>query len=194
MSDATIRTLTERARSPAQVTVVAAGATTANDIVSLLERFTGGPPPSASVSTCDLAPTLTPSSAIRIIDVPGAAYSRVKIGAVGVGWGNTDEAALAILSGALSASLSRRLGLRSGDTHGNTDGVRKTSRGWRTSGVVVLDAIVETERTPDAIRDSSPSSIARAALRSTTTIYALPSVGSSLRSVLIGTSRRRWPA
>ncbi|MBX3202143.1 MAG: insulinase family protein [Labilithrix sp.] len=151
--DVRVREFYRAALSPRHVSVVVVGDTTADVAVALLERYTKGlPRAEVPTSGCAALPAPPISDAVRIVDEPGAAQSKVRIGFAGVPAGHADGPALDVLSAALGSSLSSRLNLKIRSEHGLTYGVTMTSSPLRSHGLVDVAASVETERTAEALR------------------------------------------
>ncbi|MBX3206372.1 MAG: insulinase family protein [Labilithrix sp.] len=151
--DVRVREFYRAAQSPRHVSVVIVGDTTADLAVALLERYTKDlPRAEVATSGCAALPAPPISGGIRIIDDPGAAQSKLRIGFAGVPAGHVDGPALDVLSAALGSSLSSRLNLKIRGEHGLTYGVTMRSTPLRSHGRLDVASSVETERTAEALR------------------------------------------
>ena len=147
---------------PSQVTMVAVGDATHDELFGAVERAFGWwpNPPADGTEAIALAPhvmTLAaparPAVPLAIVDRPGAAQSEIRIGQVGVPRLTPDYAALLVLNMVLGGQFVSRLNLNLREDKGFTYGVRSGFEFRRAPGPFVVQTAVQTAVTADAVRE-----------------------------------------
>jgi zinc protease len=147
---------------PSQVTIVAVGAVSHDELFGAVERAFGWwPNPSGEdVPAIALAPNVMtlaaperPAVPLAIVDRPGAAQSEIRIGQVGVPRLTPDYAALLVLNMVLGGQFVSRLNLNLREDKGFTYGVRSGFEFRRAPGPFVVQMAVQTGVTAAAVRE-----------------------------------------
>lgn len=147
---------------PSQVTMVAVGDATHDELFGAVERAFGWwpNPPADGAEAIALAPSVMtlaapsrPAVPLAIVDRPGAAQSEIRIGQVGVPRLTPDYAALLVLNMALGGQFVSRLNLNLREDKGFTYGVRSGFEFRRAPGPFVVQTAVQTAVTADAVRE-----------------------------------------
>ncbi len=148
---------------PSQVTIVAVGDATHDELFGQVERAFGWwqDPPTGGAPAIALAPNVMslaaperPAAPVAIVDRPGAAQSEVRIGQVGVPRLTPDYAALLVLNMVLGGQFVSRLNLNLREDKGFTYGVRSGFEFRRAPGPFVVQTAVQTSVTADAVREA----------------------------------------
>ena len=90
---------------------------------------------------------------IVLVDVPGAAQSQIRIGAVGVARSTPDYFPIEVLNTILGGSFSSRLNLNLREEHGYTYGASSDFDMRASPGPFLAAAGVQTDKTADALRE-----------------------------------------
>ena len=148
---------------PSLATIVAVGDATHDELARRRRarvRPLGGPIRRAGRRAVGLAPSVMtlaaperPTSAIAIVDRPGAAQSELRIGQVGVARLTPDYDALLVLNMILGGQFVSRLNLNLREDKGFTYGVRSGFEFRRAPGPFVVQTAVQTAVTADAVRE-----------------------------------------
>jgi predicted Zn-dependent peptidase len=147
---------------PSQVTIVAVGAASHDELFGTVERAFGWwqNPPADGAAAIALAPNVMtlaaperPAAPLAIVDRPGAAQSEIRIGQVGVPRLTPDYAALLVLNMVLGGQFVSRLNLNLREDKGFTYGVRSGFEFRRAPGPFVVQTAVQTAVTAAAVRE-----------------------------------------
>jgi len=147
---------------PSQVTIVAAGDASHDELFGAVDRAFGwwadqapgdesATPVAPSVMTIP-APAL-PTAPLAIVDRPGAAQSELRVGQVAVPRLTPDYYALLVLNTILGGQFVSRLNMNLREDKGFTYGVRSGFEFRRAPGPFVVQAAVQTGVTADAVRE-----------------------------------------
>jgi zinc protease len=154
-----VRTFHRETWRPSEVTLVAAGDGSHDDLFAAAERaFSDWQPAPAPAATAagqgDVGTDAShESTRIAIVDRPGAAQSEVRIGQVAVSRLTPDYHALLVLNTVLGGQFVSRLNLNLREEKGYTYGVRSGFEFRRAPGPFVAQAAVQTRVTADAVRE-----------------------------------------
>jgi zinc protease len=143
---------------PSQVTIVAAGDASHDELFGAVERafawWTGLAPSAGPPGHADAAPApALPSTKLAIVDRPGAAQSELRIGQVAVPRLTPDYYALLVLNTILGGQFVSRLNMNLREDKGYTYGVRSGFEFRRAPGPFGVQAAVQTAVTADAVRE-----------------------------------------
>jgi zinc protease len=147
---------------PSQVTIVAVGDATHDELFGAIERAFGGwteaaagnGAPAAIVPNVMLIPAPErPAAPLALVHRPGAAQSELRIGQVAVPRLTPDYYALLVLNTILGGQFVSRLNMNLREDKGFTYGVRSGFEFRRAPGPFVVQAAVQTGVTADAVRE-----------------------------------------
>jgi zinc protease len=147
---------------PSQVTVVAAGDASHDELSGAVERAFGwwtDPGPGTGSAGRVLPNAMTtpvpdrPTMPIAIVDRPGAAQSELRIGQVAVPRLTPDYYALLVLNTILGGQFVSRLNMNLRESKGYTYGVRSGFEFRRAPGPFGVQAAVQTGVTADAVQE-----------------------------------------
>jgi zinc protease len=147
---------------PSQVTVVAVGDATHDEMFAAIERAFGGwagaapgdgPAAPVGPNVMTMPAPARPTAPVAIVHRPGAAQSEVRIGQVAVPRLTPDYYALLVLNTILGGQFVSRLNMNLREDKGYTYGVRSGFEFRRAPGPFVVQAAVQTAVTADAVRE-----------------------------------------
>ena len=147
---------------PSQVTVVAVGDASHDELVAGVERaFEGWAEATPGADSAGAAPVAAvaapapaqPSAPLVLVDRPGAAQSELRIGQVAVPRLTPDYYALLVLNTILGGQFVSRLNMNLREDKGYTYGVRSGFEFRRAPGPFSVQAAVQTAVTADAVRE-----------------------------------------
>ncbi len=161
-SVADVKTFHADAWQPSQVTIVAVGDASHDELFGAVERTfgwwadpapgTGSASPAHAEAAAMPAP-VQPSAPLALVDRPGAAQSELRIGQVAVARQTPDYYALLVLNTILGGQFVSRLNMNLREDKGYTYGVRSGFEFRRSPGPFSVQAAVQTAATADAIRE-----------------------------------------
>ena len=144
------------AYAPSNVTVIAAGDGSHDDLAALVTSHFGDW--SASGTTLDdasaLATPADPATRVGLLTRPGAAQSELRMGHISVARSHPDYLRLLVLNMVLGGQFVSRVNLKLREEKGYTYGARTGFEARRGPGPFLLQASVQTDATVDAIRES----------------------------------------
>lgn len=141
----------------AKATLVIVGDGCHDDFVEAATRTFGEPAAGATdpiVDAAMLPPPGPPCNRFALVHRPGAAQSELRIGQVGTSRTSPDYHALLVLNMILGGQFVSRVNMKLREEKGYTYGARTSFDFRRGPGPFVLQVSVETDATPDAIRES----------------------------------------
>jgi len=149
-----LRSFHQAMYTPANATLIVVGDVTADAIVPLLEAqfgtWKGGPAPRR------VTPPQAPQPAkqeIVIVDLPGAAQSQIRIGAVGVTRATPDYFPLQVLNTILGGSFTSRLNQNLREEHGYSYGASSRFDMRLSNGPFQAGAGVQTDKTSESLEE-----------------------------------------
>ena len=152
-----VRAFHDQAYVPANVTVIAAGDGSHDELAGLVERAFGDWTPGAGTARDDrqvLADPPRPSTRLGLLHKPGAAQSELRMGHMSVGRSHPDYLQLLVLNMVLGGQFVSRINMNLREDKGYTDGVRTAFEARRGPGPFLLQASVQSEATGEAIKES----------------------------------------
>lgn len=164
-SESGLRTITLRnvkafhshAYVPANVTVIAAGDATHDELAHLVERAFGGWTPGAGSVGSDGAALVDPPdppTRLGLLHKPGSAQSELRIGHMSIARNHPDYLQLLVLNMVLGGQFVSRINMNLREEKGYTYGARTGFEVRRGPGPFILQASVQSDATADAIRES----------------------------------------
>lgn len=142
---------------PSNVTVIAAGDGTHDELAALVERALGAWTSSSGPTDDDhrvLSAPATPSTRLAVLHKPGAAQSELRIGQMSIARGDQDYLRLLVLNMVLGGQFVSRINLNLREDKGYTYGARTGFDARRGPGPFLLQASVQSEATAEAILES----------------------------------------
>jgi zinc protease len=139
---------------PDNATLIVVGDVTPATVLPLLERAFGTWRATQPVARRPLpaAPQLA-AREVTIVDMPGAAQSQIRIGAVGVARSTPDYFALQVLNTVLGGSFTSRLNQNLREEHGYAYGARSQFDMRRSPGPFTAAAGVQTDKTAESLTE-----------------------------------------
>jgi predicted Zn-dependent peptidase len=147
---------------PSQVTIVAVGDASHDELFGAVERTFGwwtdpapgtGSASRAHAEAAAMPAPARPSAPLALVDRPGAAQSELRIGQVAVARLTPDYYALLVLNTILGGQFVSRLNMNLREDKGYTYGVRSGFEFRRSPGPFSVQAAVQTAVTADAVRE-----------------------------------------
>ena len=139
---------------PAAATLVVAGDVTRDALPQLEKAFGSWRAPAATVPVpVVLAPAALKGRAVWLVDKPGAAQSSIRVGAVGPSWSVPGYPAAEVMNTLLGGSFTSRLNDNLREQHGYTYGARSGFQRYRTGGLFLALADVQTDKTAPAVTE-----------------------------------------
>jgi zinc protease len=144
-----------RARySPAHATLVVVGDVTAEVVSALEGAFGGWTAPEGSPSTpTPSAPDQVEGRSVWLVDKPGAAQSTIRLGRVGPSWDDPRYHASEVMNTLLGGSFTSRLNDNLREQHGYTYGAGSALRRYRSTGLFLAGADVQTDKTAESVSE-----------------------------------------
>jgi len=142
---------------PGNVTVIAAGDGSHDDLARLVERAFGDWTPEEGVVSDDrmvLAEPPAPATRLGLLHKAGAAQSELRIGHMSVSRADPDYLRLVVLNMVLGGQFVSRINMNLREDKGYTYGARTAFEARRGPGPFVLQASVQSDATAEAIRES----------------------------------------
>jgi len=152
---AELRAFHDASYTPAAATLVVVGDVTAESVVPLLEKAFGAwkAPAAAPAAPAVPAPPQVHGRTLWLVDKPGSVQSAVRLGRVGVSWTDPQYAATEVMNTLLGGSFTSRLNDNLREKHGYTYGARSGFARYRTGGLFVAMADVQTDKTAPALTE-----------------------------------------
>ncbi|HJR58410.1 MAG TPA: pitrilysin family protein [Vicinamibacterales bacterium] len=157
LSLASVKAFHAGAYVPANVTVIAAGSGSHDDLAALVERAFGDWTPGAGSAANEgavLAVPPVPATRLGVLHKPGAAQSELRIGHMSIARNHPDYLRLLVLNMVLGGQFVSRINMNLREDKGYTYGVRTGFDARRGPGPFLLQASVQSEATAEAIRES----------------------------------------
>jgi zinc protease len=141
--------------TPGAATLVVVGDVTAASVLPLLEKaFAAWPRPAAAAPAPAVpAPPQLKGRTVWLVDKPGAVQSSIRFGRVGTSWADPQYAATEVMNTLLGGSFTSRLNDNLREQHGYTYGARSAFVRYRTAGLFVALADVQTDKTAPALTE-----------------------------------------
>ena len=152
---AELRAFHDERYTPAAATLVVVGDVTAESVLPLLEKAFGawkalaGAPAAPPVPVPPQVRTRT----VWLVDKPGSVQSAIRIGRVGLSWTDPQYAATEVMNTLLGGSFTSRLNDNLREKHGYTYGAHSGFARYRTAGLFVAMADVQTDKTAPALTE-----------------------------------------
>jgi predicted Zn-dependent peptidase len=152
---AEMRAFHDERYTPAAATLVVVGDVTAESVLPLLEKAFGAwkAPAAAPAAPSVPAPPQVRNRTVWLVDKPGSVQSAIRIGRVGVSWNDPRYAATEVMNTLLGGSFTSRLNDNLREQHGYTYGARSGFARYRTGGLFVAMADVQTDKTAPALTE-----------------------------------------
>ena len=156
MSVEEVRRFHAGAYQPSQVTMIAVGDASHDQLGDLVEQAFGGWNGSAQAATGRdwTVPPLANGRRFAVVHRAGAAQSELRIGHVSVPRATPDYHALLVLNLILGGQFVSRINMKLREEKGYTYGARTSFELRRGPGPFLLQASVQSEPTADAVRDA----------------------------------------
>ena len=139
---------------PDNATLVVVGDVTPAAVLPLLERAFGTWRATGQAARAQLpAAAQVAARAVTIVDMPGAAQSQIRIGAIGVPRSAPDYFALQVLNTVLGGSFTSRLNQNLREEHGYAYGARSAFDMRRSAGPFAATAGVQTDKTAESLAE-----------------------------------------
>ena len=154
---ASVRDFHRDAYVPGNVTVIAAGDGSHDDLARLVERAFGDWTPGHGVAGDDpavFADPPEPATRLGLLHKPGAAQSELRMGHMSVSRKHPDYLRLMVLNMVLGGQFVSRINMNLREDKGYTYGARTAFEARRGPGPFVLQASVQSDATVEAIRES----------------------------------------
>jgi zinc protease len=151
-----VRAFHRDAYVPGNVTVIAAGDASHDDLARMVERAFGDWPPGHGVVGDDrvvLAEPPQPRTRLGLLHKPGAAQSELRMGHMSVSRTHPDYLRLLVLNMVLGGQFVSRINMNLREDKGYTYGARTAFEARRGPGPFVLQASVQSDATAAAIRE-----------------------------------------
>ena len=163
-SEAALRTMTlegirafhAAAYVPANVTVIAAGDGSHDDLAALVDRAFGDWPAAGAAANdgAVLVEPPAPPTRLGVLHRPGAAQTELRIGHMSVARNHPDYLRLLVLNMVLGGQFVSRINMNLREDKGYTYGARTGFEARRGPGPFLLQASVQSDATAEAIRES----------------------------------------
>ncbi len=155
LSVADLRSFHDARYTPAVATLVVVGDVTAESVLPLLEKAFGAwkPPAAAPAVPAVPAPPQVKDRTVWLVDKPGSVQSAIRIGRVGISWTDPQYAATEVMNTLLGGSFTSRLNDNLREKHGYTYGARSGFARYRTAGLFMAMADVQTDKTAPALTE-----------------------------------------
>ncbi len=155
ISIAGLRSFHDARYTPQAATLVVVGDVTAESALPLLEKAFGAwkPPAAAPAVPAVPAPPQVRERAVWLVDKPGSVQSAIRLGRVGVSWTDPQYAATEVMNTLLGGSFTSRLNDNLREKHGYTYGARSGFARYRTAGLFMAMADVQTDKTAPALTE-----------------------------------------
>jgi predicted Zn-dependent peptidase len=155
LNRADLRSFHDARYTPAAATLVVAGDVTADSALPLLEKAFGAwkAPAAAPAGAAVPAPPQVRGRTVWLVDKPGSVQSAIRLARVGVSWTDPQYAATEVMNTLLGGSFTSRLNDNLREKHGYTYGARSGFARYRTAGLFVAMADVQTDKTAPALTE-----------------------------------------
>jgi zinc protease len=155
LSAADLRAFHDERYTPAAATLVVVGDVTAEAVLPMLEKAFGAWKPRAGAPAAPAvpAPPQVEGRTVWLVDKPGSVQSAIRLGRVGVSWTDPRFAATQVMNTLLGGSFTSRLNDNLRERHGYTYGARSVFVRYRTAGLFVALADVQTDKTAPALTE-----------------------------------------
>jgi zinc protease len=155
LSIADMRGFHDSRYAPAAATLVVVGNVTAESVLPLLEKAFGAwkAPAAAPAAPAVPAPPQVRGRTVWLVDKPGSVQSAMRLARVGVSWTDPQYAATEVMNTLLGGLFTSRLNDNLREKHGYTYGARSGFARYRTGGLFVAMADVQTDKTAPALTE-----------------------------------------
>ncbi|MBW3564928.1 MAG: insulinase family protein [Acidobacteria bacterium] len=138
---------------PANISVVAVGASAGERLHQATERAFAGWKPSTTGPAVSLQPGPVPSGFIHVIDRPGSVQSEIRVGHPGVSRRTEDYFPLLVMNGILGDAFNSRIMINLRERHGWTYGAQSSFLFRRHAGPFVVSTAVRNDVTAPAVSE-----------------------------------------
>jgi zinc protease len=153
IGEADLREFWQRWFRPDNAALVVIGAIDAADLRSLAERLWGSWTAQAATTSGAIAPPVTTTARVVIVDKPGAPQAELRIGRIGTVRTTPDFPALQVLNEAIGGGFTSRLNLDLREEKGYTYGIGSRFEYGRRPGPFVVRTAVKSDVAVPAIRE-----------------------------------------